>query len=179
MTRNHLSDPAELKFVGTTPAEVRARLQSELDAFEAHLAGRQHDWTRPQTGRDWSPAQEAEHVLLINQSITPLLRLLGSDRELRPMPQVPGTLKGGKRQAPPASLPSEQGLAWEDLQGRWAEHRQQLEEVAQHVTGTPGRTYWHPFFGELDALDWLRMVTAHLYSHRKLLEKSLENGAGA
>lgn len=165
-------DPTPLQFMGATPDEVRSRLQHELEKFEAHLRSRQQDWTQVQVGREWSPAQEAEHVMLINQSIMPLFRLLTSDKELRPTPQVRGTLKDGKRQAPPMSMPSEQGLAWADLDTRWAEHRQQLMAAAEGVRATPERTYWHPFYGELDALDWLRMVTGHLRGHRQLLEKS-------
>lgn len=172
MTQADPYDPAPLKALGRTPDEVRARLKAELDSFETHLRTRQHDWAAVQPGREWSPAQEAEHVLLINQSIAPLFKLLTSDKELRPMPQVRGTLKDGKRQAPPMSQPSAAGLAWEDLDTRWAEHRAQLTAAAELVRETPGRTYWHPFYGELDALDWLRMVTGHLYSHRRLLEQS-------
>lgn len=167
-----LQDPAVLLAFGQTPSEARACLGSELDRFEAQLRTRQDDWTRPQLGREWSPAQEAEHVLLINQGITRLVALLLSERELRAGPQTPGVLKDGKRQAPPQTLPSAGGLAWSDLEGRWAEHRAHLEEVAAQIRATPERTMWHPFYGELDALDWLRMVSGHLHSHRRLLERS-------
>ncbi|MFC4426311.1 DinB family protein [Deinococcus navajonensis] len=167
-----LQDPAVLMAFGQTPAEVRERLSNELDRFEAQLRTRQADWTRVQPERDWSPAQEAEHVLLINEGITRLLALLLSSRELRAAPQTPGVMKEGRRQAPPHTLPSAQGLAWAEMDGRWAEHRTRLEEAASQVRATPGRTMWHPFYGELDALDWLRMIVGHLYSHRRLLERS-------
>jgi hypothetical protein len=167
-----LHDPAVLRFVGQTPEEVRARLSVELDRFEAQLRGRQADWNTTQPGREWSPAQEAEHVMKIDNSIVPLMRLLLSDKELRPMPQVPGELKNGRRQAPAFSLPSHGGLSFEALDTEWAEHRQKLEATAAQVIPTPGRTFWHQFFGEIDALDWLRMITVHLRSHRKLLEES-------
>ncbi|MFC4638576.1 DinB family protein [Deinococcus hohokamensis] len=167
-----LQDPAVLLAFGQTPAEARERLSTELDRFEAQLQARQADWTRPQPERDWSPAQEAEHVLLINEGVTRLLALLLSERELRAVPQTPGVLKDGKRQAPAHTMPSADGLAWAELDGRWAAHRARLEEVAAQIRETPGRTMWHPFYGELDALDWLRMVNGHLYSHRQLLERS-------
>ncbi|MFC6661912.1 hypothetical protein [Deinococcus multiflagellatus] len=77
--------------MGETPAAVHTRLRSELDAFEAHLRGRETDWTRVQPGRDWTPAQEAEHVALINESITRVLALLLSDREVRPAPRRPAS----------------------------------------------------------------------------------------
>lgn len=167
-----LYDPAVLKFVGQTPEEVRTRLSVELDRFEAQLRGRQGDWTVTQPNRDWSPAQEAEHVLKIDTSIVPLMRLLLSDKELRPSPQVPGVTINGKRQSPDSLLPSAEGMPFEALDTTWAEHRQKLEEMAAQVRETPGRTFWHQFFGEIDALDWLRMITVHLRAHRKLLEES-------
>ncbi len=171
MTQPQL-DASSLRFMGETPGEVRARLSTELDRLEAHLRGRAHDWSTVQPGREWSPAQEAEHVMKIDDSIVPLLRLLLSDKPLRPMPQTPGTLKDGKRQAPPMSLPGEDGLPFDALDTTWAEHRTRLEEMAARVQPTPGRTFWHQFLGELDALDWLRMVAAHVRAHRKLLEQS-------
>ncbi|GGK26253.1 hypothetical protein GCM10008955_20010 [Deinococcus malanensis] len=167
-----LQDPTVLLIMGRTPDEVRARLAAELDAFEAELRTRQADWSVTQPGREWSPAQEAEHVLLINEGITRLVGLLMSDRELRPLPQTPGVLKEGRRQAPAHTLPSPHGLAWADLEGRWAEHRTRLEAAAAQLRDVPERTMWHPFYGELDALNWMRMVAGHLDSHRRLLKRS-------
>ncbi|GHG07873.1 hypothetical protein GCM10017783_20600 [Deinococcus piscis] len=167
-----LQDPAVLRQFGASPAEVQTALRTQLEAFEAELRAREDDWTATQPGRDWSPAQEAEHVVKINTGIIRLLGLLLSDRELRPLPQTPGVLRDGKRQAPAHSLPSETGLPWAGWQTVWSEHRTALEAVAADVRETPGRTAWHPYFGELDALNWLRMVTAHLHSHRALLERS-------
>ncbi|MCD0159368.1 DinB family protein, partial [Deinococcus sp. 6GRE01] len=63
-------------------------------------------------------------------------------------------------------------LAWEDLDTRWAQSRAGLERAAAELRHTPGRTLWHPFFGELDAMDWMRMVAIHLNNHRKQLEAS-------
>ncbi|MBZ9715202.1 DinB family protein [Deinococcus multiflagellatus] len=172
MTTPHL-DRAALAPMGETPAAVHTRLRSELDAFEAHLRGRETDWTRVQPGRDWTPAQEAEHVALINESITRVLALLLSDREVRPAPQTPGELSPeGRRVAPPHTRPSETGLAWAEWPARWAQGRAALEAATADLRPTPGRTLWHPFFGELDALDWARMVAAHLAGHRRALERS-------
>ncbi|MDO4263983.1 MAG: DinB family protein [Deinococcus sp.] len=167
-----LQDPAVLRQFGRTLTEAQAALHTELDAFEAELRTRKGDWHATQPGRDWSPAQEAEHVVRINTGITRLLGLLLSDCELRAAPQTPGQLKEGKRQAPADSLPSATGLPWANWEAMWNGHRAALETVAADVRETPGRTAWHPFFGELDALGWLRMVAAHLHSHRELLERS-------
>ncbi|GGL09072.1 DinB family protein [Deinococcus radiotolerans] len=170
-----LHDPAALAVMGAGPDDVRARLDRELDLFEAHLRTRQGDWTQTQPGRDWSPAQEAEHVMKINDTIGRAVGLLLSERDLRPTPQIPGELTpDGRRIAPPHSRPSETGLAWEDLDAAWAQSRAGFLNVAAGLRATPGRTLWHPFFGELDALDWTRMVAAHLYQHRKALERSAQ-----
>lgn len=172
-----LQDPAGLRALGATPEEARARLNTELDRLEAHLRTRQADWTRTQPGRDWSPAQDAEHVVLIDGGIARLLALLLSERELTPTAQVPGVLRDGKRQAPPFTVPSAEGLPWDSWETRWAEHRAALEGVAARVRETPGRTMWHPYFGELDALDWLRMLSGHARGHRLLLQQSAQHNA--
>ncbi|MHA0034026.1 DinB family protein [Deinococcus sp. PESE-13] len=171
-----LQDPAVLAFVGATPAEVGDRLKRELDLFWQHVQTRQDDWQQVQPGREWSPAQEVEHVMLINGAVTGVTRLLLSDRPLRPVPQEPGVLKDGKRQAPASALPSEQGVAWDEVQDKWAQSRAAAEEVSAQVRATPDRTFWHPFFGELDALDWQRMLASHVMSHRLLLERSAGQG---
>lgn len=173
-----LQDPALLAFVGATPAEVGERLKRELDLFWQHVQTRQSDWRQVQPGREWSPAQEVEHVLLINSGVTGILRLLLSDRPLRAAPQERGVLKDGKRQAPASSLPSEQGVAWEDVEAQWQRSRAAAEEVSAQVRATPDRTFWHPFFGELDALDWQRMMASHVMSHRLLLERSAAAAQG-
>lgn len=167
-----LQDPAQLLALGRTPDEVRANLNAALDGLEAHLRERQADWTTTQPGREWSPAQEAEHVLLINDSIAGVMGLLLSDKPLREMPKTPGVLKDGKRQAPSFAQPSAAGLTSADLDTRWAQSRAKLEAVAEQVRETPDRTFWHPFFGDLDALNWLRMVAGHAASHHALLKKS-------
>ena len=174
-----LQDPALLAFAGATPGEVHTRLQRELDLFWQHVQTRRHDWQQVQPGREWSPAQEVEHVLLINGAVTGVLRLLLSDRPLRPVPQEPGVLRDGKRQAPASSLPSEGGVAWDEAAEKWAQSRAAAEEISAQVRATPDRTFWHPFFGELDALNWQRMLTSHVMSHRLLLERSAEQGRQA
>ncbi|MBZ9750961.1 DinB family protein [Deinococcus sp. HMF7604] len=166
-------DRAVLAAFGDTPEATRERLNREFDRLEAHLQGRQADWTQVQPGRDWTPAQETEHVLLINSGIARGIGLLLSDREVRPGPQTPGELTpDGRRVAPPHTRPSEAGVAWAEWPDRWAQGRAALDTVTADLRATPGRTLWHPFFGELDALDWVRMVTAHLYQHRRALERS-------
>ncbi|PNY82894.1 hypothetical protein CVO96_06195 [Deinococcus koreensis] len=156
---------------GTRPdTGPAAALAHELGALEAHLRTRQADWQRPQPGRAWSPAQEAEHVILIGEAGRRAIRLLLSERELRPLPHVPGTLREGRRQAPEFAQPGEAGLAWGELETAWAAHRAALLELAAGVHDRPGRTLWHPFLGEIGAVAWLNSLTAHVRHHRELLE---------
>lgn len=173
-----LTDPAVLNVMGQTSDQVRTRLTVELNSLEAQLRGRQDDWNIIQPNREWSPAQEAEHILKIDNSAVPVLQLLLSDRDLRPTSQIPGEVKNGKRQSPSELLPSDEGIPFEQLDTTWAAHRQQLEEMAAQVKPTPGRTVWHEFFGEIGALDWLRMITLHMSAHRKLLEESAPGSSG-
>lgn len=175
MTSDILQDPATLRALGETPADVQARLTRELDAFGEAFQSREADWQRQQPGREWTPAQETEHVMKVNGSVTSVLRLLLSDRPLRPAEQAVGELRDGKRQAPAPTLPSEAGSDWAEVQAQWQASRAALEAQAAQVRETPGRTVWHPFFGELDALDWLRMGVYHVGHHRRLMARSAPN----
>lgn len=165
-------DPAQLRVFGATPQEVRLHLTRELDALEHHLKSRAGDWTERQTDREWSPAQDIEHIIAVGKGGSMAIKLLLSDKELRAFPQVRGELIGGKRQSPEFARPSPQGLDWETWPLAWAEHRQQLEALAAGLRETPERKLWHPYFGEIDALDWARSLVGHLRGHRQLLEKS-------
>lgn len=166
-------DPAILDVVGKELSEVKARLKQELDAFEAQLSTRTHDWNTTQKDREWSPAQEAEHVLKVNSGVTKVMGLLLSNQPVPEQPKVRAELHNGKRISPPHLVPSTEGLP-ADWQSIWAAHRRELEAIAEQVHSTPERTFWHPYLGELDAFNWLRMVAGHMYSHRLLLEKSAE-----
>lgn len=165
-------DPAILRAFGETPEDVRHNLTRELEALEAHLKTREADWTRVQPGREWSPAQDIEHIIAVGKGGSMAAKLLLSGKELRAFPHVPGELKDGKRQSPEFARPSATGLAWDAWPGAWAEHRQQLEGLAASLRETPGRKLWHPYFGEIDAVDWLRSLAGHVRGHRELLQKS-------
>lgn len=172
MTAPQLADPATLRPLGATPDEVRSRLAHELGRFGAHLRTREADWAQVQPGRAWTPAQETEHVLIVNALTANVLRLLTSDRPLRAGPQLAGEFQEGKRRAPQGTEPSAAGQPWEGLEAAWQRSAEALEAAAANVTDDPSRQLWHPFFGEISALDWLRMVTFHVRNHRQLLEAS-------
>lgn len=173
-----MSDVVDLQELGGSAGEVRARLEAELSALGAHLRSRGTDWSAVQSGREWSPAQEAEHVALINEAGGRAIRLLLSDRQLRPLPHTAGVLKDGKRQAPAFAVPGAAGWPWAELEGRWADHSAGMLALAEQVQagqaqdGQTQRTLWHPYLGEIGALDWLRSLVAHVKHHRELLERS-------
>lgn len=170
-------DKTALLVLGETPTEVCRRLNLECQAFAEHVEQREQDWQKVQSGRDWSPAQEVEHVILTSHSVGRVIRLLLSDKELQPIPKISGQKKDGKRQAPDMILPSREGLPWAEYKLRWQQSVQEFQDVAARVRSTPERTFWHPFLGDLDALEWLRMNTWHIGHHRQLMEQSLIGGS--
>lgn len=154
-----------------TPEVTAERLREELRAFGETVRAASAHWHTRLPEREWSPAQETEHVIRVNESTGRLIRLLLSDRELRAGPEQPGVLKEGRRQAPPGLEPGE----GEELETLLERHRAAGEVLAGlHAEPNPARTYFHPFLGQLDALDWLRMTAWHMASHRRALRRGLD-----
>lgn len=160
---------AVLRALGISADEVRARLTRELGAFEAAVLAAQPRWQERLPGREWTAAQESEHVILVNEGTARVVALLLSDRPLRPVPAVPGEMRDGRRQAP-ASLVPGPDQPWEALRERHAAVRKALLGAAARATDDPGRRFFHPFMGELTALDWLRMAALHMRHHRQHLQ---------
>ncbi|GAA5512161.1 hypothetical protein Dcar01_00875 [Deinococcus carri] len=163
---------AALRTAFPTSEVLAQRLEQELDAFEQTLRAALPHWDTRMPDRTWSPAQEAEHTILVNEGTGRIVRLLLSEKPLRPTPQEPGrTTEDGRRLAPAGLEPGpEQPL--EALLARHAATRALLEQV--RAEANPGRTFFHPFMGMLDAQDWLRMTTWHTGSHRRSLQRGLE-----
>lgn len=162
-----IHDPAFLAAFGATPEDARARLEQELAAFEAAVRA-QPDWLAPLPGRPWSPAQLAEHVLLVNEGASKAMHLLGSDRPLPELPRPELVVIGGKNQAPPSTQPGP-GLPWAELEPRWQSAHARMLQTAGGVDAVNPRTIWHPGFGDLSALNWLRVSAFHTRHHRKQL----------
>lgn len=158
-----------LRVFGQTPADVQSRLKRELDAFERVVEAVQPSWNTTLPGRAWTAAQESDHIIRVNAGTAKIAALLLSDKPLRPGDQTPGTLLDGKRQAP-AGLQPGPDQAWADLSAAHAQTRAALLHAAAHAPETSERTFFHPFMGELTALDWLRMAAFHVRHHRKQLE---------
>ncbi|WP_027483188.1 DinB family protein [Deinococcus pimensis] len=167
---------AEMLLVyGRTPQEVAARLEQELDAFERAAASAQDRWDTLMPHRAWTYAQEAEHIVVVNEGSARIARLLLSDRPLRPVEVPRGQLANGRRLAPEAMLPGP-GQPWTALRERHAASREALLTAARQGHETPDRTFPHPFMDDLDALGWLRMAAYHTRHHRRQLEKSVASG---
>lgn len=165
---------AALRSIYPTPEVVAERLRGELDELDATIRAAGAHWNTLQPGREWTPAQEAEHAVLVNEGSGKLARLLLSDKAIRQPPEVPGILKGGKRVAPPGTEPVGDQTP-DALLARSAATR---ELLTVHAPANPQRTYFHPYMGQLDALDWLRMATYHTRHHRKAIERGLDKLSG-
>ncbi|ULH15796.1 DinB family protein [Deinococcus sp. KNUC1210] len=161
----------QLRVFGDTPEQIREQLELAFDRFEASIPAHQGHWlTTPSQGR-WSPAQVTEHVIIVNEGVAKLLRLLLSDKGLRELPRTPGVQQGDRYQAPAHLQPGE-GQSWESLQPRWQANRELLRDLsAQLENADLSRRMFHPFYDDLDAYDWTRMVTGHLRQHRRQLEE--------
>lgn len=154
-------------------AELRERVQTELRALsEAIRRADGERWQRVMPGREWSPAEEAEHIVMVNEGTARVIGLLRSDKELRP---TTGTYTeyrpDGRRLAPPSVQPSGNVSAAELL----ARNEALLGALNVEIEEPSNRQFFHPAYGPLDALDWLRIVPWHTRGHRKGIEAGLEN----
>lgn len=165
MTRDPL---AQLHETYPTPEQTAWALAAELGAFGAAMRSAAAHWHTPLPGRTWSAAQEAEHVILVNEQTGRLVGRLLSERPLREGPREPGQTHQGRRLAPPGTEPG----AGETLEVLLERHAGSSLRLAGWRPGPdPGRTFFHPFLGPLDALDWLRMAAWHTGHHRRALER--------
>lgn len=164
-------DPALLRRFGSSPEEARARLESELELFTALLPRLEGSWTASPREGAWAPAQVVEHVMKANDATSKVLHLLRRDTPLPEPARELGRLKDGKPQAPSRLEPGEprpyaEGLeAWKRSTARF------LSEVAQ-TTDWHGRRFFHPFFGDLNAHEWVQAMSFHNAHHRKSLERT-------
>jgi DinB superfamily len=154
---------------GETPEQMRLQLSRAFELFEAAISDAQPHWlTAPAEGR-WSPAQVSEHVALVSEGVAKIVGLLLSDKPLRSVPAEPGETVDGKRLAP-VNLQPGPGSDWTGLQPRWQASHASLAAAAERLEhADPSRRFYHPFMGELDACDWLRMATYHIRHHRRQL----------
>jgi hypothetical protein len=162
---------AALRAAYPTPEAVTSGMQRELDAFEQTMRGAAAHWGTRMPGRDWTPAQEAEHTILVNEGTGKVVRLLLSGRPLRDTPQFPGQIRDGRWLAPPGTEPGPE----QPLEALLARHAATCPLLAGVQAGPdPERTFPHPFLGNIDALDWLRMAAGQTGHHRRTLQAGLD-----
>lgn len=153
---------------GREPTEVKAILERELSAFSALPARLTDVWSLPVRPGTWSPAQVTDHVRLVNVAMSKVLRLLRQDEPLPNATRIPATVIEGRVQAPAFAVP---GLAqpWVMLEGPWLEMVARLQREVAATDVWHGRTWFHPYFGDLDALGWAASASLHMAHHRKQL----------
>jgi hypothetical protein len=143
-------------------AESRARLLRVLDLEEAVLA-------QPVREGAWSPLMFMEHVALVEESTARVLRRLrrlAQGEALPPVPARPGEVVEGRPQAPEGVRP--RGLSREEVRALLERTRAFLLEEARGLDEAQPHTFFHPFFGELSALGWLRAAAYHEAHHLEL-----------
>jgi hypothetical protein len=169
---------AVLERFGTTPAAAREALVRQQGAFEALWPALQAHWEEPLGDDAWCPAQVTEHVLKASARFSKALYLLRRDEPLPEVPRVAGTFRNARAQAPAAVMPGPpQPLA--ALKPQWDEVHARLLAEADATREWHGRTLFHAFFGDLDALGWLQVAAFHLRHHRKQLEPFAPPRAGS
>lgn len=166
---------ASLSAVYPTPEALITGMRQELTAFEATMRGAAPYWNTRMPGRDWTPAQEADHTIIINEGTGRLVRLLLSDKPLREPPQEPGVTEGGRRLAPASTLPGPD----QPLETLLARHAATYALLEVHAEPDPERTFYHPFMGKIGALDWLRMAAYQTRHHRLSLQAGVDQLANA
>lgn len=156
---------------GREPEAVKASLERELTRFEVLPEGLSETWTRPLSEGRWSPAEVTEHVLNINIGMSKTLHQLRRSTPPQQVERTPGRLVEGRAQSPAFGLPGEP-QPWSALAPRWAQMRARFSEEVAATTVWRGPTWFHPYFGDLDALEWVQAAALHMAHHRKQLERA-------
>jgi len=152
---------------GKGPEAAREAFVRQADALTALVPRLEARWTEPLVGA-WSPAEVFEHVMKVNVGMSKTLHLLRRDAPLPEQKRVPGALREGKAQSPPFALPGAP-KPWAALEPDWRETRGRFLAEIDATRDWHGRTFFHPYFGDLDALGWVQAAALHMAHHRKQL----------
>jgi hypothetical protein len=152
------------------------RSRRELLNFVESLSDQQLT-TRPNP-EIWSPVEVLEHISLVEESASKVIRRLRkvAKEEAEPFPpSVSGQIRpDGRPMAPPLTQPKG-GLTRTEVLERLKTVRERvIAEVAQsgELLPNPPR-YGHPFFGELTGLGWLQTLVYHERHHLKQIQDRL------
>lgn len=170
----------------TADAKLASLLQDHanaVDEFFHRAAGvTSGRWNLPRAEGKWSPALEVKHVILAYEAFIRDLeggepmKLVGT-RFKRMLWRAVGLtmIIRGKRlprgaRAPRESRPGEgehdQQALLNEFRDRTTRFESRYREVWQR---TPGRTVTHPYFGQLDLVDAMKMCTVHTRHHAAVL----------
>lgn len=112
--------------------------------------------------RDWSVFQTLEHNVIVNQSITQIVKSLAKEQpfvsELNPKTDVLPTERPGIEQI-------------EAFKQSVDAHQESVEQL--HSLHSRER-FDHPVFGSFDAHAWHCMFGFHLWIHRRQMQKAIE-----
>lgn len=153
---------------GREPETAKGALARELAAFAALPEALTEVWLEPRAPGAWSPAQITEHVLKLNVGMSKTLYILRRDAPLPEQARTPGELLEGKAQAPDFSHPGS-SQPWAVLKPQWEEMQSRLLGEVEQTRAWRGRTWFHPYFGDLDALGWTQAAALHMAHHRRQL----------
>ena len=173
--------------------EILDRSGEDRAGLLASVAGRSREQLdyRPTEGT-WSIGEVLHHLALAHEATAKLMsnmlrraREEGIPRDPDPTRSVLTSIDGivpgveeGKAPAPDRVTPKSYVAPDESL-ARLDASRRRLEEIVAELSkfDLSGLTFPHPFFGELDAYQWLLVTGWHERRHTKQIER-IQRGAG-
>ena len=156
-------------------------LERTAEAFQsAAEAIPQQAWEVARAEGKWTPAQIAEHLILVEQQLKQMLReklLTGpeversADQEKLDQRVPEAVLNPNRRpEAPPSMRPTGRWNSREEALRAFAEERQQTIEYVR-ATQDPLRSHRVPHsLGNLDGHHWLLLLVAHTERHTRQLQ---------
>ena len=152
------------------------RSRRELLDFVQNLSDEQ--LTTRLNPETWSPAEVLDHISLVEESASKIIRRLGKlargEGEIFP-PGPAGQTRPDGRLMAPALVQPKGGLGRAELLQRLKTVRErviaEVNSTAERLPNPP--TYGHPFFGELTALGWLQTLVYHERHHLKQIQDRL------
>lgn len=113
------------------------------------------------SSRFWSPSMVLEHLCITGQGTTRLILLLSNGERSERTVSTAAVKPTGKDPA----------IVREEFQALHGGLRRQLTEAAGNQWN--GATHAHPWFGPLNAGDWLCMMAMHMHLHEQQLDRIL------
>ncbi len=141
-------------------------------------------FVRKESGDEWSVAEVLEHLGIVENSVARTLRALRlahtAGRPMRTVAVPQGRLRDDGRAIAPEFVTPKGEMTREMVMEALAEARKSLLEQASESRDYLDReeSFPHPFFGELNAIGWLRMAAFHEANHIKQLQRIIDGQRG-